>query len=477
MGVDTQRATIKWRYLGFSPLIFTFLSFIELPPAEILSFDDPLSPLYFFLFYLAAAAITLLSFALFMQFNPAKQVRIPPIVCILPSIAGIGLCFAYGVTSFGVPFQFSCGAALIGVGSSLLLIEWGHACGFLNKQAAIPTLAAVFALAYMLKILSAPFITGTFNLLIVGSAIILSAIPLDSLTRSMKLDETISLRTNYPSVSFAIKKLWKPLLGVSLLCLIWGSTWGSSLVGARGLHSENVIDVLEITALLTCLVTGILALWKQAKTLRSFILPAAVGLLILAWFFRFFENPAIDILGDIFTGAATAGLPLILWIWICSMSDRQPKQTQYLVTIAHAFLSLVILLSFAATLLVGAKTAELATPMLSILLFILYANPFPLRNDNVPSSPSDALGDNTLSSDIPLANLETHFGLTPRESEICFYFSRGHSAKYISEQLCVSQNTVKTHVKRIYVKLGVSSKDELITLLSTLPETNSNRDS
>lgn len=49
-------------------------------------------------------------------------------------------------------------------------------------------------------------------------------------------------------------------------------------------------------------------------------------------------------------------------------------------------------------------------------------------------------------------------GLTSRELEVLFLLMERHTDKEISFTLCVSLNTVKTHVKRILRKLGVKSR-------------------
>ena len=59
---------------------------------------------------------------------------------------------------------------------------------------------------------------------------------------------------------------------------------------------------------------------------------------------------------------------------------------------------------------------------------------------------------------------EAH-GLTPRESEILVHLGQGRTARAISEKLVVSENTVKYHIKSIYQKLDVHSRDEVIDLI------------
>ena len=55
------------------------------------------------------------------------------------------------------------------------------------------------------------------------------------------------------------------------------------------------------------------------------------------------------------------------------------------------------------------------------------------------------------------------FGLTKREREILPYLAQGYSLPHIRNELYVSQSTIDTHVRHIYKKMGLHSKEELIT--------------
>lgn len=57
------------------------------------------------------------------------------------------------------------------------------------------------------------------------------------------------------------------------------------------------------------------------------------------------------------------------------------------------------------------------------------------------------------------------FGLTEREREIFAMLARGRNARFIMEEFVLSRNTVKSHIKHIYAKLGVHSQQELINLV------------
>lgn len=52
--------------------------------------------------------------------------------------------------------------------------------------------------------------------------------------------------------------------------------------------------------------------------------------------------------------------------------------------------------------------------------------------------------------------------LTKAETAVFDLYAEGHTAKEIAELLFLSINTIKTHTKRIYAKLNVSSRKELL---------------
>ena len=63
--------------------------------------------------------------------------------------------------------------------------------------------------------------------------------------------------------------------------------------------------------------------------------------------------------------------------------------------------------------------------------------------------------------------LRAHYRLSARETEIMELIARGNTVARIAEMLVVSENTVRTHSKRIYVKLDIHKKQELIDLIDT----------
>lgn len=61
--------------------------------------------------------------------------------------------------------------------------------------------------------------------------------------------------------------------------------------------------------------------------------------------------------------------------------------------------------------------------------------------------------------------LESQFALSQREIEIARMFAQGRSANWIADELTISKNTVRSHLRSAYVKLGVHTRQELIDAL------------
>lgn len=63
-----------------------------------------------------------------------------------------------------------------------------------------------------------------------------------------------------------------------------------------------------------------------------------------------------------------------------------------------------------------------------------------------------------------------HYELSPRQREIAFLIACGHDANYIAEKLYISKGTINSHRMRIYKKLDVHSRQELLDLVPSVDD-------
>jgi len=74
--------------------------------------------------------------------------------------------------------------------------------------------------------------------------------------------------------------------------------------------------------------------------------------------------------------------------------------------------------------------------------------------------------DNQSSFDFKKLNKFTHTELTSQEKNIVLKLVEGKSNKMIADELFVSINTIKTHLKNIFLKLEVGSRMEAMTIFA-----------
>ena len=66
--------------------------------------------------------------------------------------------------------------------------------------------------------------------------------------------------------------------------------------------------------------------------------------------------------------------------------------------------------------------------------------------------------------------------LTERESAVLNLLAEGRSQREIATSLFISHNTVKTHLKSVYRKLGVTSRDAAVEQLRSRGRTAASAD-
>ncbi len=78
----------------------------------------------------------------------------------------------------------------------------------------------------------------------------------------------------------------------------------------------------------------------------------------------------------------------------------------------------------------------------------------------------EALALDPVALEARIAAIPAELGISAREAQIIALFAQGRSANWISEDLLISKNTVRSHVRSIYTKLDVHSRKELLAKLA-----------
>ena len=71
-----------------------------------------------------------------------------------------------------------------------------------------------------------------------------------------------------------------------------------------------------------------------------------------------------------------------------------------------------------------------------------------------------------LPNPLPVERLALLYRLTPAEARVCDTIFRHGSVDATAEELCLTRNTVRSHLKSIYSKFGVASQGQLMQRLA-----------
>lgn len=134
--------------------------------------------------------------------------------------------------------------------------------------------------------------------------------------------------------------------------------------------------------------------------------------------------------------------------------------------------------ALASVVLYHARVFDAPIPLIAALL-VLYALSMayagmqrrekPQGERDAGEAATDAAGEAVAASDASLEKrceaIVRRFELSPRESDVLVAFAHGRNVAYLAERLCLSENTIRSHSKSLYTKLGIHSKQELLDLV------------
>lgn len=227
----------------------------------------------------------------------------------------------------------------------------------------------------------------------------------------------------------------------------WAIPYIAALLILRSLPGRINKAYILYVALVMLGLSFILFMWLD-RSLGSFLvinilMLGALGVADLFWWsilgnmLDYSDNPA-QVFG--------LGLSMnVLGIFIGGVisNNAMAAATDYLTT------SIIALTVVFATLIM--------LPILNAYLTrLLKSHQFLVNFDGIPENKQEHV----------LDELEENRMLTEKEKEVVRFLLRGYTYKAISQELYITENTMKYHVKNIYQKLHINSKMELVNMFS-----------
>ena len=274
---------------------------------------------------------------------------------------------------------------------------------------------------------------------------------------------------------------WPTLIGIFCVPYIWASIASAAAhrmtivndPGAWGYLGVAVGAAIALIVFVPLLFKGDGRRWLKCES----ILPSLCAtLLVTSWFFFDWQNAASSFVANSILGFASASM-IVLAVKGVRSELPDSKSTVAVMSVMLAMYAAFFGAVFLAWPLGGDAIGEpVGSAMLVVFLFVVIAGmsarmkKFDVgeTQEGMTADASGGTFGNGSSSDSAIdliPSLAEGYSLSPRETEVLTLLAQGFSAPYIADALYISNGTVKTHVTRIYRKLGVSKRDELMRLL------------
>ncbi len=417
----------------------------------------------------ASVVVQVIGIAVWRRFAPFWERRTLAMAAWLTTSIG-GLLF--GLAGFGMvnsELVFYVGAALVGIATPPVWWWWAELTGTMQTRIIGASVACAIILGSALYVACAVVAP-------VSPMAVLSLLALMPLTSALLLaiawkrfPTAASVSIITPATGF---RMPTPLFrGVLVYSLILGFvvSMSVSLSAAQPVFAGQTRTIGEIVAA-SVLLAGVvffrrdLDLGKLQRPVLPLVVLSFLLIPVLAtrpaflvggvfFGFRYFYMLMLIIYADLIKRMPAPGSAVLIWGSLASCAGQILSGLAYSALSAHVALSnsVVTVVSIVVTL----------AAILSSTYFLTDRNIQTCWGTVVPEI---AARPDTSRQDRG-SELTNTYGLTPREHEVMMLLSEGKNANQVAELLVVSVPTARTHIHRIYEKLGIHSQTELMAIL------------
>ncbi len=371
--------------------------------------------------------------------------------------------FVPGLDAFQVPASIACACVL-----GWLYLQWGLFYAQIKCRTAVGCLFMANIAGSLLKAL-AHFCPSGIECLITCMLPIASV----ALCRAaLAYQSTNSEADQAPAIVFEshnIRGLWKVGAAIAAFSfvtafLIARFSGNQSAVPATDFLAARLVEI-AISGVVLFLVLRLGKSFNFSELWRIALLALAADMLCQA------AAPQITILRCVESSVWDL-VVLFTWLTLADIARHSSMPTPLVFGIGWACYTAPFTVGSAASALSPMGTLDAATALaLMFALLIVAAFCLELRDQDTKWIFAELSGERS-SAPTDFASLDdrcraiaSERGLTPRELEVMQLLAKGRTKAYIAETLYLTENTVKGHVRHIYTKLDVHSKQELLDLI------------
>lgn len=185
-----------------------------------------------------------------------------------------------------------------------------------------------------------------------------------------------------------------------------------------------------------------------------------------------------NFLSDLLVSAGYSLIFLLLTMLLCDISHQYRVSAAFLCGIEQLIMYTKVFGHATANALGGAHATSTTIQGVSIalvLLVMLVSLVFVSQKEYSRWLASFSRNKNEVlqvgvSREEAVTHLENHYALSPREKEVFRLMAQEKSAADIENELCIANGTLKSHTRRIYQKMDVHAKSDLLALIKETQE-------
>lgn len=370
-------------------------------------------------------------------------------------------CIVVACFFIGSPVLKVVGVIAAGLGSGVLYLMWADVYGRMSPMSVITYFSLGVLAGEAIKI----FFLGLPAFYLAIFAVILPLLSVPCVVASFKKLATPQRETSYPLPQLKTYP-WKPVLLISMFFFIFSYDGNQMDMQNMGF----ALGVIVIAVLMLTVVSPRARLFK-IESFNQILFPMLVVCLALI---LPSSSHFVEINSFRYDAGATTAFMLIMVV-LSSIAWRYNVNPVWLGGIQRALRSVIELLGWGTASLVASFHSEALTSTmpfvfemvaLGTILAAFFTEKglsaeweYPFSDGTTEALPQKRLHQR-------LVEMAQHHGLSARESDVLELLALDQPIDTIAEQLFIAPGTVKTHIHRIYQKLGVKNRTELLEFIA-----------
>lgn len=278
---------------------------------------------------------------------------------------------------------------------------------------------------------------------------------------ALKLPEISNYEQGYSSTNISVSKPLT-LLCIFIVIITINSGLMYQVINPNFSHHETLVSWYWAMPY----IASIIIMRRLSSAKRTYMLYVAIALMGLGFVsFLVLNNSAVSyILIDTLMLSAFGIYDFFWWSAMGEMLDYTHNPSRLMGIVLSANVMGVLAGGYAGSIIYSSGNNKFNSSLLALVVVFVILIILPVLHNQLNAMAKSHFNFESKKKTEKLHNALHQ--LTDRETQVAELLLKGRTYKMIAEELYLSENTVKTHIKNIYSKLNIQSKTELIKMLN-----------